>query len=631
VYDTLDSQDFLLPQRRHRVWGIASVITGKDTLEDLEQRYKLCLASMRSNAQLPMELNFPPAPKQPIQAGRQQKLLAKAKELRPTSKNLFLDCSSSLKRIAFADGVCPCITPTHPIYSQAMERYLNSQDILNGQGLWRSCYNDAVYDQMLEKCAESLSGNSFSSTVVQAVSLACFISCPSSWDTVLSSQKLVKPDQGAGILRRLKRKQPAPEYDHCRPRLLKEQQPPLEHGRGKVIGADTKKQMVRVKKRLFKRKNPDMDSRKFNKGKKACSSIWQKEQQWTVLCSTAPRLMQRCKEVPNNLRKVLGLPKKFLQRRSTESNELSAIMPSALETAAERAERGEEINYHFVADVLKIGIEQYNHAVIKLKEELADPVKLLAMLEDHVQNLPEGASEECINKELGKARDRICSRLTEIGWRESSGNFGEFHERMIANFDQVWSLLFRPAARNLMPKANVDPDAKQRSFRHIRHCLERTLGLPYTESFDKDKPEPVKESTITGSAAANVAIEGWRIPRTLCTLSWADGSVGRGFITVREGCMSQADRTKANQELKRWIYVGPLQQKTHIWSGTTMQRYLSFLAEEIRERRRRLSLDHSARCLVHPTTGGTSMFMRWCTRIAKLLWNGVIHWIYVES
>ena len=278
VYDTLDSQDFLLPQRRHRVWGIASVITGKDTLEDLEQRYKLCLASMRSNAQLPMELNFPPAPKQPIQAGRQQKLLAKAKELRPTSKNLFLDCSSSLKRIAFADGVCPCITPTHPIYSQAMERYLNSQDILNGQGLWRSCYNDAVYDQMLEKCAESLSGNSFSSTVVQAVSLACFISCPSSWDTVLSSQKLVKPDQGAGILRRLKRKQPAPEYDHCRPRLLKEQQPPLEHGRGKVIGADTKKQMVRVKKRLFKRKNPDMDSRKFNKGKKACSSIWQKEQ-----------------------------------------------------------------------------------------------------------------------------------------------------------------------------------------------------------------------------------------------------------------------------------------------------------------------------------------------------------------
>lgn len=90
---------------------------------------------------------------------------------------------------------------------------------------------------------------------------------------------------------------------------------------------------------------------------------------------------------------------------------------------AERAERGEEINYHFVADVLKIGIEQYNHAVIKLKEELADPVKLLAMLEDHVQNLPEGASEECINKELGKARDRICSRLTEIGWRESSGNF----------------------------------------------------------------------------------------------------------------------------------------------------------------------------------------------------------------
>lgn len=69
---------------------------------------------------------------------------------------------------------------------------------------------------------------------------------------------------------------------------------------------------------------------------RCCLYKWKKSremQQWTVLCSTAPRLMQRCKEVPNNLRKVLGLPKKFLQRRSTESNELSAIMPSALETA----------------------------------------------------------------------------------------------------------------------------------------------------------------------------------------------------------------------------------------------------------------------------------------------------------
>lgn len=211
---------------------------------------------------------------------------------------------------------------------------------------------------------------------------------------------------------------------------------------------------------------------------------------------------------------------------------------------------------------------------------------------------------------------------------------GEFHERMIANFDQVWSLLFRPAARNLMPKANVDPDAKQRSFRHIRHCLERTLGLPYTESFDKDKPEPVKESTITGSAAANVAIEGWRIPRTLCTLSWADGSVGRGFITVREGCMSQADRTKANQELKRWIYVGPLQQKTHIWSGTTMQRYLSFLAEEIRERRRRLSLDHSARCLVicdqatqHSSSKWRNLREAWCRQHNCAPWQEKIHFI----
>lgn len=197
---------------------------------------------------------------------------------------------------------------------------------------------------------------------------------------------------------------------------------------------------------------------------------------------------------------------------------------------------------------------------------------------------------------------------------------GEFHPRMIGNFDQVWSLLFRPSSSSLVKHAHVDAHAKQMSFRKVRHCLERALGLPYSECLDKDDGDhQVKEPTITGFKAANVAIEGWRIPRTLCTLSWCDGTVGRGFITCREGTISEKDRKIANDELSKWIHIGPLQPKTHIWNASTMQRYLAFLGEEIRARRRELGLEHSAKCLVicdqatqHSSGKWRSLRQAWC-------------------
>lgn len=52
------------------------------------------------------------------------------------------------------------------------------------------------------------------------------------------------------------------------------------------------------------------------------------------------------------------------------------------------------------------------------------------------------------------------------------------------------------------------------------------------------------------------------------------------------------------QELGEWLHIGPLQSRTHIWSADTMVSYLSFLGEELRERRRKLNLPHSARALI---------------------------------
>ena len=52
------------------------------------------------------------------------------------------------------------------------------------------------------------------------------------------------------------------------------------------------------------------------------------------------------------------------------------------------------------------------------------------------------------------------------------------------------------------------------------------------------------------------------------------------------------------QELQEWLHIGPLQERSHMWTGATMLSYLRFLGEEIRARRKILKLPQSAKCLV---------------------------------
>lgn len=81
------------------------------------------------------------------------------------------------------------------------------------------------------------------------------------------------------------------------------------------------------------------------------------------------------------------------------------------------------MSYHFVSDVLKVGIEQYNHAVVKLREEIQNPEKLLALIDREMSTLSEDASPEKIEEEIQKARNRIYDNLKQIGWRDTSDNF----------------------------------------------------------------------------------------------------------------------------------------------------------------------------------------------------------------
>ena len=98
-----------------------------------------------------------------------------------------------------------------------------------------------------------------------------------------------------------------------------------------------------------------------------------------------------------------------------------------------------------------------------------------------------------------------------------------------------------------MKRTSADPLARTMSARKIRHVLERITGVQYAESLG---PSDERAGTrLQGGAAATFPIEGFRTPRTLCTLSWIDGTVGRGYVTARIDAISEDQRQQANEDL----------------------------------------------------------------------------------
>eukprot|EP00438_Fugacium_kawagutii_P020979 Skav216151 [mRNA] locus=scaffold3056:86003:94647:- [translate_table: standard] len=381
VWDVLDTQNFLLPQRRNRVWGMAFVLSGKESTRDVSTEFSDTLKGMRTNQKLPYKLIFEDLPEQ-TPATRHAKVIEAAHTLCPSSTSLFVDCASSVTRVAYADGVLPCLTPSHPIYSTQLKRYLTKLDYLNSQGLWKTCFSAPAYEMLLEMKSQDVAGNSFSATVCQAVVMCSLTLVPESWDTIATATTStvagpLVPSQPpmAPILRRLKRKQAAPEYAPCQPM---EVEPPVPNKRGKA----------RKRPGMYRRKKAGSDSRKTAPGKRSCATIWQKEQvwqpqlfelgwevmqayerakkdpdikepgtyvkslnlpgwfrccmyrwkkprtaqKWELLCKAAPRLAKVYKEPPNILRRILGKELKFKQRVGA-SKDTTSMLPPKFERA----------------------------------------------------------------------------------------------------------------------------------------------------------------------------------------------------------------------------------------------------------------------------------------------------------
>ena len=230
---------------------------------------------MQSTFQFDDADNFQKLPQEAPKEGRHAKLVAEALALEGAS-NVFVDCSTSIGRNMKATSVCPCVTPTHPVYAAHLGRYLGASDFLQCQGMWPSTFEPGVREQLLAEpaFAQDLAGNGFSSTVCQVATLASMAASPSAWAAIsgressaaacsASSQSDAAP---AGLLkRRITTKRRAPAFDDC---IVKE-------------GPKKNKNnfSTRPHHQRYRRKEAGVDSRKkTSKGKKESASIWQKEQ-----------------------------------------------------------------------------------------------------------------------------------------------------------------------------------------------------------------------------------------------------------------------------------------------------------------------------------------------------------------
>lgn len=134
-------------------------------------------------------------------------------------------------------------------------------------------------------------------------------------------------------------------------------------------------------------------------------------------------------------------------------------------------------------------------------------------------------------------------------WLQQQIASGRYHGQLVANFDQVCSLQFRPMPRTLQQRAKVDEHARSMATRRIRHVFERVLDRPFTEALGNDQfsdDEP-RVARIQGGEAATAMVDNWRLPHTVTTVSWADGSLGRAFVTLRSEGISEAQKHQANQ------------------------------------------------------------------------------------
>eukprot|EP00438_Fugacium_kawagutii_P021717 Skav221914 [mRNA] locus=scaffold3084:91404:93296:+ [translate_table: standard] len=192
VYTKTDARDFLLPQRRTRVFGCSIKQRGQTTneMEERESTWKqlfstLGMASKEQSFSLDemLEKGLDPQPLQATQDIKNWKvIMSKAEKAGKDPGSVCMHLGSSEGRLEWATQCSTCIRPSHDIYCGRVERTLVPCELLRLQGVWDLDFErpEALSD-LPTLLARDMAGNAFPTTVLQANLISSLVAYAPTW------------------------------------------------------------------------------------------------------------------------------------------------------------------------------------------------------------------------------------------------------------------------------------------------------------------------------------------------------------------------------------------------------------------------------------------------------------------
>ena len=224
----LDTQDFVLPQRRTRAWGMGT--REEADPEDFVRRCEQCLVDMRSAIHVEgfWEDNLPRVPFPMKSQARLDALKERYKHDRLDHQDLFVDPHSSSGRdLEHGVGVSTCLRPANSVWSARLQRFLTGTEHLRLQGIFPDDFLNpgAVHALGQRRCAAmSFAGKAFSTTVLQA-HILCLLVHSEAWRHIIIATALVT-QTSARRQPRLLRQPAALSPSKALRRVLRKRRPP---------------------------------------------------------------------------------------------------------------------------------------------------------------------------------------------------------------------------------------------------------------------------------------------------------------------------------------------------------------------------------------------------------------------
>ena len=146
-----------------------------------------------------------------------------------------------------------------------------------------------------------------------------------------------------------------------------------------------------------------------------------RKQKWTVLVQAAPKLARKHKELPDSLRTMLQLPKKFSNRLSKSGASLNSLPVPMQECVAsiikDYVEMGQEMDIEFVKGIVVQCVEMWNECVESIRNNIED--LSIAFLKSKDQELSEMSPAE-LDKVVADFRKDLDKTLLPVDVKAES-------------------------------------------------------------------------------------------------------------------------------------------------------------------------------------------------------------------